>query len=262
MAVTCIRCHESLLGQRVAEPPDPELWRTLAAPRTRGTGATRRWRDPFGVVGTIGVGLIGIVWLLSYVNEIRWTLPMLVGGLCVVIVGVALAVRGSGYEGLGIVALVLGAIVGIGLVTRILFAVGPAARINDPSPPRSESTFQEPVPPPPGHGFVIDDSAGPGVHAYRGRLQGESTDQVITELLGPTPPARVLDEVAEIERYYVEAMGQAGWIEVGNSSRGTDSTITFQDFTSSKEIRISISLEPVLVGQEMRAAVHLRIQML
>ena len=154
-ALMCRRCRRSFLGPRVDPPKEPTLWEqgVRAAPvvsggRFAGLGSRKRSDSPLAFAGVV----VALVALLS------GALPLPVrtgpvGSITLGLLAVAMGVRGAGFHGFGVAAILIGGIVA--LFTTVLLVVVVHA----------QPSVVEPFPPPAGYGFVAERTP-PGVHIY------------------------------------------------------------------------------------------------
>lgn len=228
-ALMCQQCRTTFVGQAVrpAAPSDIKTAQTgypvlPGMPTAARSRDKHSWRDP-GPLASIGFGLVLLVWLGNFLIFRRPSLPLLLVEVLAVLIGISLAVRDNGFGGLGAAALVLGALSLIGIFHLMFTFYSPT------------KSFDEPIPPPPGHGFVVAAQDISGItHVYEG------TKHPGVSLFASAPPQAIDDEMAQIENYYRATLPKHGWVLI-SSAQGS---LTFEKSGSSEGLSVSTRWEP------------------
>ena len=160
-----------------------------------GTMSTSR-SDPGG--GVVGFGIV----LLTVIFSAMGLAIPLPAYLFLIAVGTVLAVRSAGLTGFGLGALGLAALMfAMPLVSRLVFAAG------------ASPDLEEPIPVPPGYGFVLGSDSTNFTHVYESKT-----------LLGHDKAAAKAEAV--VLDYYVTRLQDLGWTVV---SLGDDAELKAPD---------------------------------
>jgi hypothetical protein len=193
--LVCKYCGHSFIGPRIHSPREPTPWEQgvrPSVPRAR-LARNRRSRPrpdhPVAMAGT----LLALALLISGAPPLSVLHLGLIPTMVLGLLAVAMGAYGAGFSGFGISAIVIG-----GLVT--VFSLGVLILVN-----RAQPSLAEPIPPPPGYGFVLQpDTYGP-VHLYAS-----------TRFMGDAAEAR--KAVPIVLAYYAERLRPPQWTVLRSDS--------------------------------------------